>query len=157
MSSTGKLKAYQVILIGGLVAGTLDIAAACISSWLQNEVSPPRVFRYIASGVLGPSALTAGTGIAALGLFLHYVIATGWTVLFYLASRQLKVLVNYAIPSGLLYGIFVYVLMNFVVVPLSLVPSRRVPPTLSSRALQAAILMFCIGLPISIIVKKFAR
>lgn len=157
MTSTGKLKAYQVILIGGLVAGTLDISAACISAWLQNAVTPPMVFRYIASGVLGAGALRAGAGTAALGLFLHYVIATGWTVLFYLASRQLKVLVNYAIPSGLLYGVFVYVLMNFVVVPLSLVPPRRAPPTLSSRALQAAILIFCIGLPISLIVKRFSK
>lgn len=157
MSSTGKLKAYQVILIGGLVAGTLDIAAACISAWLQNGVSPPRVFRYIASGVLGPSALTAGAGTAALGLFLHYVIATGWTVLFYLVSRKLKVLVKNAIPSGLLYGVVVYVLMNFIVVPLSLVPARRAAPPLSARALQAAILMFCIGLPIALIVRRFAR
>lgn len=157
MSATGKLKGYQVVLLGGLVAGTLDIIAACLSSWLQNGVSPPRVFRYIASGVLGPSALTAGAGTAALGLFLHYVIATGWTLLFYLISRKLKVLVNQAIPSGLAYGVLVYVLMNFIVVPLSSVPARRVGPPLSARALQVAILMFCIGLPIALVVRKFAK
>ncbi len=152
-----KLKGYQVILLGGLIAGTLDISAACVSAWLQNEVSPPRVFKYIASGALGPSALTAGVGVAALGLFLHYLIATGWTALFYLASRQLKLLINQPIISGVLYGVVVYVVMNFVVVPLSSVPARRVTPPISSRAIQATILIFCIGLPIAFIVRRFAR
>lgn len=146
-----------VILIAGLVAGTLDITAACVSAGLQSGVTPDRVFRYIATGVLGTPALTAGMGTAALGLFLHYVIATGWALVFYIASRFASVLTKYPVPIGLGYGVVVYLLMNFVIVPLSRVPRPRTPPALSSRALQCAILMFCIGLPIALIVRRFSR
>lgn len=159
MSSTSnqRLSPIVVILIAGLIAGTMDITAACVTAWLQSGVTPPRVFKYIATGVLGAPALTAGVGTAALGLLLHYVIATGWAVLFYVVSRQVGVLINHAIISGLLYGVVVYVLMNFVVVPLSRVPPRRTPPLLSARAQQAAILMFCIGLPIALVVRHLGR
>jgi uncharacterized membrane protein YagU involved in acid resistance len=156
-SANRPLSAIQVILLSGLVAGTLDITAACVTAWIQSSVTPPRIFKYIATGVLGAPALTAGAGTAALGLLLHYVIATGWAVLFYLVSRKVGLLINHAVTSGLLYGLVVYGLMNFVVVPLSLVPARRTSPPLSARALQAAILMVCIGLPIALIVRRFGR
>lgn len=155
--SNNRLSAVFVILLAGLVAGTLDITAACISAWMQSGVTPERVFRYIATGVLGPPASTGGTSTAALGLFLHYVIATGWAVVFYIASRFLRLLTEHPIPSGLIYGVVVYLLMNFVIVPLSYVPARRTPPQFQDRALQAGILMICIGVPIALIVRRFGR
>jgi len=145
----------KVILIAGLVAGTLDMTGACVVAWLQAGVTPVRVMRYIASGLLGPSALTGGAGVAALGLAMHYFIATTWATVFYVASRKIRFLVDQPIVSGLLYGIVVYVVMNFIVVPLSLV--RRGSPTLSSRLIQMSILMVCIGLPIALIVRRFSK
>ena len=146
---------FKVILLAGLIAGTLDMTGACLVAWLQAGVTPVRVMRYIASGLLGPGALTGGAGIAALGLALHYFIATTWATVFYLASRKVRFLVDQPILSGLLYGIVVYVVMNFIVVPLSLV--RRGSPTLSSRLIQMSILMVCIGLPIALIVRRFSK
>jgi hypothetical protein len=57
---------------------------------------------------------------------------------------------------GLLYGVFVYLFMNFVVVPLSAVRRTGVP-TLSSRIVAALIIMFCVGLPIALIVRRFSK
>ncbi len=141
--------ALKPIVIGGLIAGTLDMTAACVTAWLRSGVTPVRVARYIASGALGPEALNGGTETALLGLAFHYLIATIWTIVFYLASRRLDFLIKWPIPMGLLYGIVVYLVMNFVVVPESRVTPPRVPPTLSARAIQMLILMFCIGLPIA--------
>ena len=157
MTSNTRLSAIQVILLAGLVAGTMDITAACLNAWIQSGVTPDRVFRYIATGVLGPPALTAGAGTAALGLFLHYVIATGWAVVFYIVSRFLGLMTEHPIPVGLGYGVVVYLLMNFVIVPLSQVPARRPPPQFHERAIQAGILMICIGVPIALIVRRFGR
>jgi hypothetical protein len=147
--------AVKPILLGGLIAGTLDITAACISAWLQAEVTPIRVLQYVASGALGPAAFTGGTWTALLGLAFHYLIATTATAVFYLASRRLRFLIEWPIPMGLLYGLFVYLFMNFVVVPLSAV--RRGTPPLSARAIQALIIMFCVGLPIALIVRRFSK
>lgn len=149
--------ALKPILVGGLVAGTLDITAACISAWLQAGATPIRVAQSVASGAIGrEAAINGGIKTALLGLAFHYLIATTATAVFYLASRKLHFLIKSPIPMGLLYGVFVYLFMNFVVLPLSNIARRGTPP-LSARAIQALIIMFCVGLPIALIVRWYSK
>jgi hypothetical protein len=147
----------RVILYGGLIAGTLDLSAAFISSWLRAGVGPVRVMQSIASGLLGAAAFTGGATSAALGVLLHFLIATVATAVFYFASRTLRFLVKQPITAGLLYGVAVYVFMNFVVIPLSAVPRRGGTPPLSGRIIGLLIIMFCVGLPIALIVRRFEQ
>ena len=151
-----KPRAFQAIFWGGLIAGALDITAACVFSYLRANVSPVRVFQSVASGLLGASAYAGGAKTAALGLLLHFLIATTATALFYFASRKLTFMIERPIPWGLVYGVLVYLFMNFVVLPLSAFPQRGVP-SLSSRAINMLIIMFCVGLPIAIIVRRFSK
>ena len=146
---------FQPIFLGGLIAGTLDLTAACVYSWLRANVSPITVFQAIASGVLGRESFTGGAKTAALGVALHFLIATVATAVFYFVSRKWLFLVERPIVAGLLYGIPVYLVMNFVVLPLSQVQMR--PQPISVRIVNLVILMFCIGLPIALIVRRFAR
>jgi hypothetical protein len=147
-------KAYRAILWAGLIAGTLDITAAFIASTLRGG-GPIRVLRYIAGGLLGPQAFQGGTGTSALGLLLHYLIATTWAAVYYAASRKLPPLVRQPIACGLLYGIVVWCVMNLMVLPLSALPKN--PFTLSGVLIGAAILMVCIGLPIALIVGRYSK
>ena len=146
---------FQPILLGGLIAGTLDLTAACVYSWIRGSVSPVRVFQFIASGVLGRDSFTGGAKSAILGVALHFLIATVAAAVFYFASRKWLFLIERPILAGLLYGIPVYVFMNFVVLPLSQVQQR--PQPMSARIINLVILMFCIGLPIALIVRRYAR
>lgn len=146
---------FKTIFWGGLIAGTLDITAACLFSWFRASVTPVRVFQSVAAGLLGPAAYSGGTKTAVLGLALHFLIATIWTIIFYIASRNLRFLIERPEVWGLIYGVVVYAFMNFVVLPLSQLP-QRTPPTLTSRAINLVIIMFCIGLPIALIVRRFA-
>jgi hypothetical protein len=146
---------FQPIFWGGLIAGTLDLTAACVTAWLRAGVGPVRVMQSVASGVLGAASFTGGAKTAVLGVALHFLIATVATAVFYFTSRKLRLLVERPILFGLLYGVAVYVFMNFVVVPLSAVPPR--PATLSGRIIGLLIIMFCIGLPIAVIVRRFSR
>lgn len=146
---------FQPIFWGGLIAGTLDICAAFLNAWLRAGVGPTRVLHAVASGLLGAEAFQGGAKTAVLGLALHFLIATIWTVVFYFASRQLLFLVERPVTFGLLYGVVVYLLMNFVVLPLSNVASR--PSPISSRLINMLIIMFCVGLPIALIVRRFSR
>src|SRR6478735_7381956 len=59
----------KAILIAGLIIGILDGLAACISAYVQREVTPGRVWRYVASGVFGKEAFDGGTPMAFMGLF----------------------------------------------------------------------------------------
>ncbi len=152
-----KPKAFQAIFWGGLIAGALDLAAACIASWLRANVSPVRVMQSIASGILGPAAFQGGATTAVLGVVLHFLIATTATALFYFASRKLAFMIERPITWGLVYGVLVYLFMNFIVLPLSRFPAPRTAPTLSGRMIGLLIIMFCIGLPIAIIVRRFSK
>ena len=156
MASSQKISnAYQAITLGGLLAGTLDILAAFVNSGLRGA-SPTRILQAIASGLLGKDAFNGGTAAAALGLVLHFFIAMTATAVYYAASRKLKVLVDHAVVCGLAYGIPVYLVMNLVVLPLSAVPFKP-PHTLDAVVTAALILMFCVGLPIGLVVRRYSN
>ena len=158
MHSKSFPNAAKIILLGGLIAGTLDMTAACVQAWLRTGTTPFQVSQFIASGALGRTAAFAGGyKTALLGLAFHYLIATTATVVFYLASRKLRFLIEWPIPMGLLYGLLVYLFMNFVVLPRSAITPARVAPSLSTRAISALIIMFCVGLPIALITRRFSK
>jgi len=146
---------FQPIFWGGLIAGTLDITAAFLTAWFRAGVTPTRVLQFIASGLLGAASFSGGTKTVLLGLALHYLIATVATTVFYLASHKWLFLVERPVMVGLLYGVVVYGFMNFVVLPLSRVQPR--PLTLTGFIIGLLTLMFCIGLPIALIVRRFSR
>jgi uncharacterized membrane protein YagU involved in acid resistance len=114
-----------------------------------------RMLQSIASGLLGLDSYSGGLRTAALGVLLHFVIATGAAAVFYLASRKLTLLVRQAIVSGLLYGIALYFFMNLVVLPLSAFPHKISFP-LSSLLIGLAVHMLCVGLPISLTVRRYS-
>ena len=147
--------AFQVILLGGLIAGTLDLIAACAVRWFRAGVSPVLVMQSIASGLLGSASYAGGAKTAVLGVALHFFIATVATAAFYFASRTLRFLVEHPITAGLVYGVAVYLFMTFVVLPLSAFPQRGAP-SLSGRVIGMLVIMICVGLPIAIIVGRFS-
>jgi len=78
------------------------------------------------------------------------------TAIYYAASRKLKVLVDQPIVCGLAYGIPVYLVMTFVVLPLSAVPFQ-LSHTLGHVVTALSILMFCVGLPIALVVRRYSK
>lgn len=152
-----KSRALRAILLGGLIAGTLDISYACIFSYIRRRTSPVVILQSVASGALGRSAFEGGAKTAALGLFFHFLIATTAAAVYYLASRQLRFLVNHPIICGPLYGIGVYLFMNFVVLPLSAIGSRGTIPPLPALIGGLLIHMFGIGLVIALVVRRYSR
>jgi hypothetical protein len=148
-------KAYQGILLGGVIAGTLDITAAFVDSGLHGR-SPVVVLQAVASGFLGESSFRDGLASEALGLGSHFLIAFGAATVYYMASRKLKFLLERPIVGGLLYGIAIYLFMNAVVVPLSAVPFK-LPHSPMAVMIGLAVHMLCIGLPISLAVRGFSN
>ena len=137
----------------GLIAGTLDITDALVFNAFRH-VTPAMIFRYIASGLTGPWAFHAGMTSVALGVAIHYTIAMSWTVLYWAASARLAILVRRPVMCGLLYGALVYVVMNFVALPLTRVPHARTPPTLASQINAVLALLFCIGLTVAVLTRR---
>lgn len=143
-----RIPAAFAILLGGSIAGALDITYAIVF-WSWRGVPALRVLQSVASGLLGAPAFKGGLPTAALGLFLHFFIAFSAAAIFYLASRRLPFLTRRAFISGVLYGIIIYAVMNLVVLPLSAFPRKvTFPPLVLATGL--CVHMFFIGLPISL-------
>jgi hypothetical protein len=149
-----KIRALVTILWIGLFAGTLDIADNLIFNQLRG-ITPKMVFQYIASGLTGMQAFRGGLPSVALGVGLHYTIALIWTGVFYAASRKLAILSRRPVLSGLVYGGVIYLFMNFIILPLSGVPHPRSAVTIASRINGVLALLFFIGLPISLLVRRY--
>lgn len=147
-----KSRALPAIFWGGLTAGILDITAAFVT-WAPRGISPIRILQGVAKGALGPKAYQGGLKTAALGLAFHFLIAFTATAVFYLASRKIAFLTQQAIASGVLYGVAVYLFMYFGVMPLA-----SLKPSLAPTDIAIAVLthIFCIGLPISLTVRRYS-
>jgi hypothetical protein len=150
-----KIRPLLTILWIGLVAGTLDITDNLIFNQLRG-ITPKIVFQYIASGLIGLQAFRSGPASVALGVAIHYTIALIWTGVFYAASRKLAILSRRPVLSGLIYGGAIYLFMNFIVLPLSGIPHPRSAVTLASRVNGVLALLFFIGLPISLLVRRYS-
>ncbi|MEO6455552.1 MAG: hypothetical protein ABIN97_15840 [Ginsengibacter sp.] len=139
----------KAVLITTLIAGTLDILSAYVHVYILTGHISKTMFNYIASGALGPvESMKEGWGVIIMGIFFHYFIAFAFTLFFFLIYRKLKIGSINKYIAGVLYGLFVWLVMNQIVLPLSMLPAR--PFNLKNAIIGALILIFMIGLPISI-------
>lgn len=148
-------RAAGSVLRIGMIAGTLDIGENLIFNAFRH-ITPTMVFRYIASGLTGRWAFHAGAASVALGVAIHYTIALAWTAVYWLASRRIGVLIRRPVLSGILYGGAVYLVMNWVVLPLTRVPRSPAAMSLASRISGVLALLFCIGATIAVLVQREA-
>jgi hypothetical protein len=147
----------KYLLLTGLITGTLDGLAAAIMYVVKSGKDPMNVFRFIASGVFGQEALKDGLAMGLMGVLFHYVIALGWTVLFFLLAAALFRLSKSWILLGVLYGILVWLMMNLIIVPLSFVPMKSGPREWTGIVSGMLILIFCVGLPVSFAAHKYLK
>jgi hypothetical protein len=147
-----KNNALSTIFLAGLVTGTADILSAFASAWLRNGTSPAAVLKFVASGVFGQQALTGGGLFAFWGLVFHYAIAYSWAILFYFLYSRITFLRAGIVLPAISYGLFVWLIMNQVVLPLSNTP--KFPFNTTSALIGSGILIVAIGLPNVLIARK---
>jgi len=137
-----------------LVAGTLDILGAItVYVWIMKRLTAIQLLQGIAKGAFGKSAFEGGTKMALAGLGFHFIIAFSFTIFYFFIFPLIPFLKKQRVISGLLYGVFVWCIMNLVVLPLLQI--ANIPVKWDSIVRGAAILMLCIGLPVSLIVSSY--
>jgi hypothetical protein len=146
-------RAFAAIFSAGLLCGAMDITAAFIT-WWPKGVKPARLLQGVAAGWLGPKSFDGGMATAALGLAFHFLIAFTAATVFYVASRQLTFMINRPVVSGVLYSIAVYLVMYWVVMPLSNFHGTK---TVTSSIIAIITHIVCVGLPISLVIHRFSR
>jgi uncharacterized membrane protein YagU involved in acid resistance len=132
--------ALLAVLSGGWIAGTLDIASAC----LINSLPPRVILQAIASGVLGAGAFHDGFGAALAGLLLQWAMALMIAGIYVAALLRWPRLGRHPLAGGVAYGFVIYGVMNYVVVPLSAAPFG--PPAQPLKRLENLLAMMVFGL-----------
>lgn len=117
-----QLSLLTAVILAGIVAGTVDIGAASLISGKD----PVFISQVIAGGLLGKAALAGGVQTAALGVALQWAMSMIIAAIFILAGRALPILREQWLLTGILYGVPVYFVMEYVVLPLS--AWHRSPP-----------------------------
>ncbi|HEY3639246.1 MAG TPA: hypothetical protein VGK90_13950 [Rhizomicrobium sp.] len=134
---------WAAILLGGFVAGTIDIGAAA----LINQVSPFLILHYIAAGLLGPkTALAGGASVAMLGLVLQWVMSLVIAAVFVFAARRMPQLTRNWLRWGIAYGVGIFFVMNYVVLPLSAAMAKpHLPHFTSAHFVENMLAMLLFG------------
>src|SRR5687768_8187731 len=112
----------------GLLVGSLDILAACLNAYIARGTSAVVVLKFIASGAFGKAAFAGGWQMPLLGLLFHFIIAYSFTTLFFLLYPSIKIMSKSIVITAIVYGIFIFVVMNFGVLPLTKIPRSTFQP-----------------------------
>jgi hypothetical protein len=147
----------RLSVIGGLITGMLHLI---IQSWFVYSFLSKNplisVLQYVASGAMGNAAFAGGLATALLGLVLDFLMTTVMAGVFILSADRIPLLRQHVIPGSLLYGFGVFIVMNFIVLPLSAAPTLPAPPMwlFIEIILEHTLL---IGLPLGILVQRNAN
>ena len=135
------------IFLGGLIAGGIDIGAASLISGRN----PAFIMQAIAGGLLGKASFGGGIATVILGAVLQELTGVLISTIYVVLSKPVSGLRRRWIASGLAYGVIIFFVMNYVVVPLSAWKSAPHFTSLKFAANMAAMLLF------GLIVAFFAR
>jgi hypothetical protein len=144
-------RALRGILLGGIIAATIDIGAAC---WITGR-SVTYILHVIAGGLLAKAAHSGGTRTALLGLALQLLMGVIIAAIYAAGARIMPVLHRRWIAGGLAYGVIIFFVMNYVVVPLS--AWRHMPPFPPPKFLANMAAMLLFGLIVAFFGRRSSR
>ena len=144
------------IIQAGLITGTLDILSAFIYYYIKSgKTNFLVIFKFIASGIFGKAAGDGGTNMILAGLILHYAIAFAFTIFFFWLYPKVNLMSKNRVVTAIIYGLFVWSVMNLIVVPLSNTAQR--PFNIANAVTNMCILIICIGVPLSFIANAYYK
>jgi hypothetical protein len=130
-----------------IAAGALDILFAITFWHVRAGVPPTRILQSVAAGLLGRGSFAGGAATAALGLALHFAIVAAMAFAYHATASHWPALEARPLVWGSVYGLILYGVMNFVVVPLSAAPSSPRDMLWVASSLFAHIAL--VGIPIA--------
>lgn len=140
-------KFFKTVLLTGLFVGTTDLVSAFVTIYIRSGKFPEKMFKYIAGGALGlMNAMKGGFWVELLGLFFHYFIAFAFTLFFFLIFPRLKFLSFNKYLVGMLYAVFVNVMMEQVILRLTPLPAGSF--SLTGAYIGWVVLGVLFGIPI---------
>jgi hypothetical protein len=145
---------FVTILQTCLLTGTLDALAAILISY---KIPPAVIFRFIASAWFGKEAMSGGTSMVLWGLIFHYLIAAIFSVTLFLLYPGMINIIRNKYLAGIAYGLAIWVIMNFIVLPFSNIPKSHGHLGLEALIKGISALIICVGTPVALIADNFYK
>jgi hypothetical protein len=142
------------ILNAGLAAAAIDAFYFSTAALFRGH-SPLIVFRRIAGFWLGGRSNDPGISGIFVGVATHMGLATIMAAGFVLAMQRFRLPRDRALPFGAAYGLFLYVLMYFVVMPLRW--PARFPSWMGWQSIGDILIHVTIGIAIALILRSRSR
>ena len=138
---------WRRIALGTAIVGALDILEVMLFYLWWRGVAPTRILQAVAAGLIGRGrAFEGGIATAMLGLAIHFAIAFVVVAIYHFAAQRWRVLATRPVVMGALYGLAVYAVMNFAVLPLTATGAPRLAPwPVVANGLFAHLV--CVGIP----------
>ena len=156
-SSNNRNSLLRSSVIGGLIIGLLHVIIQIgIFFSLIGKTSFFTDLQFITSGAIGNAAYAGGFVTALLGLILEILMCIIIAGVFIVSANRIPLLRRYVIPGSLLYGIGVFIVMNFIVLPHSAAPPLPAP-TMSQLIEVVLEHILIIGLPLGLLVQRNAN
>jgi hypothetical protein len=145
---------FKAVLLTGLLVGVTDLLSAYISQWIKTGKYSEKMLNYIAGGGLGlKTSMEGGNAVQFLGLFFHFFICYSFTLLFFWVFPRLKFLSFNKYMVGFLYGIFVALMVNQVILKLTPLPTPAF--NVSGQLVAWFVLATVLGIPIAHFAYKY--
>jgi hypothetical protein len=144
-------RALRGILLGGFFAGLADFIYPTVKSVMAGG-SWMGPWKGVASGLLGQPARDGGIEMVVLGAALHWFICISAAAILYLVVSRVKWLPRQWIALGILHGVAVLLVMNYVILPLSAI-GRGIYP-LAQLHIHAFWHIVLVGLPTAFFVSR---
>jgi hypothetical protein len=156
-----RMPIWRLLAAGASVAVLDGAFAVAIYVYILHACSTAQLMQSIARALLGRAAFQGGGATVALGVALHCAVAYGWTLVYAALRtasgrlRELTATTRGALTAGAIFGVFVWLVMDLLVVPLT-----RASMTPIGSPLFAIMLTWHavgVGIPIAWIVRSPAR
>jgi hypothetical protein len=162
MIQMNKVAPISRLLATGVLVAMLDGAfSAVLYVYVLRACSAAQLMQSIAAGLLGRAAFRGGSATVVLGLALHFAVAFGWTLAYATLRaisgrlRELTATTRGALVTGAAFGVFIWLAMDLLVVPVS-----RASPTPFWSPLFVVMLAWHalgVGIPLALIVREPPR
>jgi hypothetical protein len=127
-----------------IAIGILDGIAAVT---ILGNMNFSGVWKYVASGFFGEKAFKGGYEMVYFGIAFHMLVSLIWSIVYYFTLRKVLFFQKNKIIGGLIYGVIIWLIMTFLILPFTNVPKSTFIIFVAFK--QIVILMLCVGLPIS--------
>lgn len=145
-----KGKLVLTIFWVSLLTGTLDGLVAVL---LNYKINPALVFKFIAAGLFGKAAFAGGAEMVVSGVILHFIVAFLFTEAYFLLYPFFKSFLKNKYLIAFMYGLFAWLIMNLIVVPLSKIGMHPIHAATLITGVIA--LVVCIGIPIVFFAERY--